>query len=143
MSNILTKDISNCPARVGFLPNDASGCHCYHISDSVVVVKANTPYNTTYYKESNCCSGYVKSREPLVFKKGFPTNQGGRWNWSTTNTKMYRGNGLVVPDRLPPYSNSIKATGFRQSGNVFPNTHKMSKKKLFAYLSRNRIFLNR
>ena len=21
-------DISNCPARQGFLPNDASGCHC-------------------------------------------------------------------------------------------------------------------
>jgi len=30
-----------------------------------------------------------------------------------------------------------------QSRNMFPNTHKMSQKKLFSYLSRNRIYLNR
>jgi len=145
-------DISNCPAREGYLPNDASGCHCYYVNEKkgVIDVSTNTPYNTTYYKDSNCCSGFVKSRDQTVFPKGFPTNQRGRWNWSTTNTKMYRPNGLVVSNRIPvcPSTSTCYPTphgiiGTRQSGNIFPNTHKMSKKKLFSYLARNRIYLNR
>ena len=142
MSN--SPDPSNCPARQGYLPNDASGCHCYYVNQEkgIIDVSASTPYNTTYYKESNCCLGWVKSRDPDVFPNGFPINQRGRWNWNTTNTKMYRPIGLIVPNRVSQ-SNPITTTGARQSGNMFPNTHKMSKKKLFSYLSRNRIYLNR
>ena len=146
-------DISNCPARQDYSPNDASGCHCYYVNQEkgIIDVSASTPYNTTYYnKESNRCLGWVKSRDPVVFQKGFPINQRGRWNWNTTNTKMYRPIGLIVPNRVPQcpptsgncYPNTT-TTGARQSGNMFPNTHKMSKKKLFSYLSRNRIYLNR
>jgi len=146
-------DISNCPARQGYLPNDTSGCHCYYVNQEkgIIDVSAATPYNTTYYKESNCCLGWVKSRDPGAFPNGFPINQRGRWNWNTTNTKMYRPIGLIVPNRVPQcpatsgncYPNPITTTGARQSGNMFPNTHKMSQKKLFSYLSRNRIYLNR
>jgi len=143
-------DISNCPARQDYLPNDTSGCHCYYVNKGIIDVSAATPYNTTYYKESNCCLGWVKSRDPDVFPNGFPINQRGRWNWNTTNTKMYRPIGLIVPNRVPQcpatsgcYPNPITTTGVRQSGNMFPNTHKMSQKKLFSYLARNRIYLNR
>ena len=145
-------DISNCPARQGYLPNiDGSGCHCYYVNKGIIDVSAATPYNKTYYKESNCCLGWVKSRDPVAFPNGFPINQRGRWNWNTTNTKMYRPIGLIVPNRVPQcpatsgicYPNPITTTGARQSGNMFPNTHKMSQKKLFSYLSRNRIYLNR
>jgi len=131
-----TVDISNCPARQGFLPNDASGCHCYYTNQrkGIIDVSAATPYNTTYYKTSDCCHGYVRSRDPTIFPKGFPINQRGRWNWNLTNTKLFRPNGLLVTP------NNITA---RQSGNLFPNTHRRSKKKLFSYLSRHRIFLNR
>ena len=143
-------DVSNCPARQGYLPNDASGCHCYYVNKGIIDVSASTPYNTTYYKKSNCCLGWVKPRDPVAFPNGFPINQRGRWNWNTTNTKMYRPIGLIVPNRVPQcpaiggcYPNPITTTGARQSKNMFPNTHKMSKKKLFSYLSRNRIYLNR
>jgi len=151
MSN--SPDPSNCPARQGYLPNDASGCHCYYVNQEkgIIDVSAATPYNTTYYKESNCCLGWVKSRDPDVFPNGFPINQRGRWNWNTTNTKMYRPIGLMVPNRLPQcqagpgcYPDPIIASRSTiQSRNMFPNTHKMSQKKLFSYLSRNRIYLNR
>ena len=139
-------DYTHCPAKHGLLPNDASGCHCYFVNKGVIDVSANTPYNTTYYHDSNCCSGWVKSRDPSLFSRGFSMNQRGRWNWNTTNTKMFRPNGLVVPNRLPTstgYKPNIVATGASQSRNIFPNTHSMSKKKLFSYLSRNRRYLNR
>uniref|UniRef100_A0A6C0C4N1 Uncharacterized protein n=1 Tax=viral metagenome TaxID=1070528 RepID=A0A6C0C4N1_9ZZZZ len=141
----MNTDLSNCPAREGFLPNDVSGCHCYYINKKkgVIDVNTTTPYNSTYYKVS-------RSRDSSFFPKGFPTNQRGRWNWSNTNTKMYKPNGLIVPNRLPQcsspgdcYPDTITTAGAKQSGNIFPNTHKMSKKKLFAYLSRNRIYVNR
>jgi hypothetical protein len=148
-------DISNCPARQGYLPSDASGCHCYYVNQvkGIVDLSASTPYNTTYYQESNCCNGWVKPRDPVAFPNGFPINQRGRWNWNTTNTKMYRPIGLMVPNRIPQCSPTgnciwpapIKAYSTRtiQSRNMFQNTHTMSKKKLFSYLSRNRIYLNR
>ena len=148
-------DVSNCPARQGYLPNiDGSGCHCYYVNQEkgIIDVSAATPYNITYHKESNCCNGWVKSRDPDHFPNGFPINQRGRWNWNTTNTKMYRPIGLIVPNRVPDCNtcpnkylnlNSLTTIGARQSGNMFPNTHKMSQKKLFSYLSRNRIYLNR
>jgi len=148
-------DISNCPARQGFLPNDALGCHCYYVNEKkgIIDVSAATPYNTTYYAmdKNNCCNGYAKAKPR--FPKGYPTNQNGRWNWGTTNTKMYPPNGLMVHNRVPIcnnnntypgcYSGNYNVTGARQSKNIFPNTHKMSQKKLFAYLSRNRHYLNR
>ena len=152
MQYIMSIDPSNCPAKQGLLPNDASGCHCYYVNEQkgIIDVSAATPYNTTYYKKSDCCDGYVKSRDSTVFPKGFPMNQRGRWNWNTTNTKLYRPIGLRVPNRIPVcpkigtcYPNSIQTTGARQSGNLFPNTNRMSQKKLFSYLSRHRIFLNR
>jgi len=149
-------DISNCPARQGFLPNDASGCHCYYVNEKkgVVDVSAATPYNTTSYAmdNNNCCNGYAKPKP--MFSKGYPTNQNGRWNWGLTNTKMYPPNGLIVRNRIPvcpkkvtdpcyPTNISYNVTGVKQSNNIFPNTHRMSKNKLFAYLSRNRHYLNR
>ena len=137
----------------GYLPNDASGCHCYYVNQEkgIIDVSAATPYNITYYKESNCCNGWVKSRDLQHFPKGSPINQRGRWNWNTTNTKMYRPIGLIVPNRVPQcpatagncYPNPITTIGARQSRNMFLNTHKMSQKKLFSYLARNRIYLNR
>ena len=150
-------DISNCPARQGFLPNDASGCYCVFANEKKGVIDINraTPYNTDFYKPNNCCTGFIKSRDPSQFPNGFPMNQRGRWNYNTTNTKLFRPNGLIVPNRLPNcppglsvpcplvYSNSIRPTGVRQTGNLFPNTYRRSKKKLFAYLSRHRIYLNR
>ena len=138
-------DISNCPAKQGFLPNDASGCHCVFANEKKGVIDLNraTPYNTDFYKPNNCCTGFIKSRDPSQFPNGFPMNQRGRWNYNTTNTKLFRPNGLMVPNRLPPYTNNLRPTGVRQTGNLFPNTNRRSKKKLFAYLSRHRIYLNR
>ena len=138
-------DISNCPARQGFLPNDASGCYCVFANEKKGVIDINraTPYNTDFYKPNNCCTGFIKSRDPSQFPNGFPMNQRGRWNYNTTNTKLFRPNGLMVPNRLPPYTNNLRPTDVRQTGNLFPNTNRRSKKKLFAYLSRHRIYLNR
>ena len=147
-------DESNCPANQGYLPNDASGCHCYYVNQKkgIIDVSASTLYNTTFYKEFNCCNGWFNGRDPDVFPRGFPTNQRGRWNWNSTNTKMYRPIGLMVPNRVPQcpatggscYPDPIIASRSTiQSRNMFPNTHKMSQKKLFSYLSRNRIYLNR
>lgn len=145
-------DISNCPAQEGMLPNDASGCHCYYINKRYGVIGLNTKtlYNTTYYAmdENNCCNGYAKAKDS--FPKGYPTNQNGRWNWGLSNTKMYPYNGLFVKNRIPVcpkqtscYPDNYNVTGGKQSGNIFPNTYKMSKKKLYSYLLRNRNYLNR
>ena len=96
-------DMSNCPAQQGYLPDTTAGCHCYYINQQkgIVDVSAATPYNTTYYAmdKDNCCNGYTESKPG--FPKGFPINQRGRWNWNTTNTKMYRPNGLLVTNRIP------------------------------------------
>jgi len=137
-------DISNCPARQGFLPIDASGCHCFFVNEKkgVIDISRATPFNTDFYKPNNCCTGFIKSRDPSLFPNGFSMNQRGRWNYNTTNTKLFRPNGLMVPNRLPPYKNNIRPTGVRQTVNLFPNTNIRSKKKLFSYLSRHRIYLN-
>lgn len=134
---MVEKDLSNCPAREGFLPNDLSGCHCFFANEKkgVIFLNKSTAYNKTYYSESNCCNGFVKSRDISVFPNGFPVNQRGRWNWSTTNTKLFRVNGLRI-------RNNGSITG-RQGSNMFPNTHRMTRKQLFSYLSKHRVFLRR
>ena len=146
-------DISNCPAQEGMLPNDASGCHCYYINKNkgVIVVDTKTPYNTTYYamNKNNCCNGFAKAKDS--FPTGYPTNQNGRWNWGLSNTKMHPFRGLLVKNRLPNcpmlgtecYPGDYNVIGVKQSRNIFPNTYKMSQKKLFSYLLRNRNNLNR
>ena len=151
----MSVDLSNCPASQGLLPNDASNCHCFFTNEKtgVIVVDTPSPYTTAYYAidENNCCNGYAKPKPS--FPKGYPTIQNGRWNTGTTNTKMYPASGLLIRNRLPvcpkvggtcyPEDNNPWVIGVKQSKNMFKNTYKMSKRELFAYLSRNRASLNR
>lgn len=146
-------DKINCPARQGLLPDTDRGCFCQIINENKGVVQLNkqTPWNTTYFAsdKNNCCNGYAKPKPG--FLRGFPTNQNGRWNCSLTNTKMYPFRGLQVRNRLPTcpksgsscYNGTYGVTGGQQSRNIFPNTHKMSQKKLFSYLSNHRAYLRR
>jgi len=88
----------------------------------------------------------------------YPRNQRGRWNQSTTNTKLYpiisrgRGNPVCNPNINPATGKCIGYKGSRdgtlriqkQSGRLFSNTNpNMSKKQLFSYLVKNRKYLNR
>ena len=68
-------DESNCPARQGYLPNDASGCHCYYVNQDkgIVDVSAATPYNTTYYKEwAIAAMGGLREEILMFFREDFP-----------------------------------------------------------------------
>ena len=64
---------------------------------------------------------------------------------------MYPFRGLRIRNRLPTcpkngqscYKGTYGVIGGQQSRNIFPNTYKMSKKKLFSYLSNNRAYLRR
>lgn len=128
----------------------------------------NTPYGLSKYKPNlNCCNGFnlITPSKPggQVYKTSgtrggglgdisYPRNQGGRWNTSTTNTKLYpviskykdstscsNMNASCVP---LPLDNTLKIS--KQSGNIFHSTtNNMSKKQLYTYLSNNRAYLYR
>lgn len=122
---------------------------------------------------NNCCNGqfsYPKNNDGtnkknklgnlLLFNKNardstnfgdisYPRTQNGRWNTSLTNTKMHpvnsieaiidlNGNTILDSSGNPLYKTAS------QSGNIFRNTHhNMSKKKMYAYFSKNRIHYKR
>jgi len=139
-------DLSNCPAKEGLLPNSAAGCHCFFVNEKkgVIINNKSTPYNSTYFAsdKDNCCTGYTNAKP--TFPKGYPSNQRGRWNYDTTNTKMYPHNGLIVKNRIPDceapcYPDNYNVVGTKRSGNIFPNTYKMSKRQLYAFLAKNRM----
>ena len=90
----------------------------------------------------------------------YPRNQSGRWNQSTTNTKLFpvisvgRRNPVLkdcwkngkCPSRTTSKYQNIQfpLTTVRQSGRLFKNTHpNQSKRQLFSYLARNRAHLKR
>lgn len=125
----------------------------------------STPY---YYKQNNknnCCHGQFKlfNSEPdikynklnnfLLLNKSardsknfgdisYPRVQRGRWNYNYTNTKMYPVTSIKAV--LDSKGKTIGYTTATQSNNLFKNTHhNMSKKKLFSYLAKNRIYLKR
>lgn len=101
----------------------------------------------------------TKNNRGLVFGDiSYPRNQRGRWNQSTTNTKLYpiisrgRGNPVCNPNINPATGKCIGYKGSqdgtlriqKQSGRLFSNTNpNMSKKQLFSYLVKNRKYLNR
>lgn len=136
---------------------------------NVIQCTAPTPYSKPYYykenNKNNCCHGqfklfntapdirYNKLNNFLLINKNaidnknfgdisYPRIQRGRWNYNLTNTKMYP---VTSIDAI--VDSNGKTVGYKtakQSGNLFKNTHhNMSKKKLFAYLSKHRIYLKR
>jgi len=101
-----------------------------------------------------------KSRTTDENNISYPRNQRGRWNQMETNTKLFPvisyGRSRDVSITYDTYNcngkkNISKKTYTqgplvvqKQSGRLFKNTHpNMSKRQLYAYLSRNRKFLNR
>lgn len=146
-------------------------------------VAFNKPY---YFKENNknnCCHGqfgwknkngkgglsksppspnntkvfYTKNNRGFIFGDiSYPRNQQGRWNLSTTNTKLYP---VISIGRANPICNPTVSNGNcigykgtqnepltvqKQSGRLFSNTNpNMSKKQIFSYLVKNRKYLNR
>lgn len=140
------------------------------MSDNCSKEKYNSKYRTPYYyKEgspNNCCNGqffYPKNNDGTNKKNKFgnlllinknsrdktnfgdisyPRVQNGRWNTSLTNTKMHPVNSVEAI--VDASNNTIGYRTASQSGNIFKNTHhNMSKKKMFAYFSKNRIHYNR
>jgi len=88
-----------------------------------------------------------------IFSRSYTVNgktitQGGRWNTSTTNTKLFP----IISYETPVKSSNSSATQTttpaliikKQSGNIFKSTtYHMSKKELHSYLTRNRAYLYR
>ena len=140
------------------------------MSDNCTTEKYNINYTKPYnYKEknpNNYCNGsftYPKdntgenkknkfgnlllinrnSRDKANFGDiSYPRVQNGRWNTSLTNTKMHPVNSVeAITDAS---NNTIGYKTASQSGNIFKNTHhNMSKKKMFAYFSKNRVHFKR
>ena len=133
----------------------------------------NTPYGLTKYNPNlNCCNGFklktgmrgqiyktTGSRGGTLGDLSYPRNQNGRWNTSTTNTKLYPViskykdaqepiscniiNGTCQSSPKPP-APDITLKVAKQSGNIFKSTtNNMSKKQLYSYLSKNRAYLYR
>ena len=86
-------------------------------------------------KKYNC--NYNIFTKPY-YVNGVQRTQGGRWNTSSTNTKLFP----VISKEITKESPTpiIK----KQSGNIFKSTtHHMSKRELHSYLTRNRAYLHR
>lgn len=131
-----------------------------------IICRHPTIYTTPYYvyRPNKCCAwqGYSQ-RELLTFfpntntakvtTNRFPRVQGGRWNHSTTNTKLYpiisecKAGATCVNPSSPNTCRLLQATNqstFIQSGKLFKNTdYQMPKKQLMSYLARNRKYLHR
>jgi hypothetical protein len=127
--------VPQCPLPVGCEPPTAdSCCPLQYERKGLVICYRKTKFNTAFsFKPGNCCKGWGR-RGNLVPQTRI---QGGRWNHSLSNTKLY-----------PVISQSRDANGnitsIKQSKNLFRNTdYKMSKNELMSYLSRNRKYLNR
>ena len=112
----------------------------------------NSDYNKIYTvndvgKKKGCCNGFLfdgmnfftsGNRGGSLGDISYPRTQGGRWNTTITNTKLFPVISKEVTKDSPiPI---IK----KQSGDIFKSTtHNMSKKELISYLSRNRAYLHR
>ena len=143
-----------------------SCCPTKYNKQGNVLCRNPSIYNTPYYvyRPNKYCAwrGYSQ-RELLRFfpnetaaratTNGQARVQGGRWNHSTTNTKLYpiiseckAGTRCVNPSspntcRLQPATNQSTLI---QSGKLFKNTdYEMPKKELMSYLARNRKYLHR
>jgi len=134
-----------CPTPIGLI--GPSGCNCtIDTTKGIVVVDKQTLYNTTYRVppgDGNCCTGFTKGRD------SFPRNMRGRWNNTNTNTKMYP---IIYEcktdpfcdgcDLVNPAPNRVRTTV--RSGNLFSNTAaRMSQRKMYSFLVRNRHMINR
>ena len=115
----------------------------------------------------NCCHGQYKwlnnnkvfftknNRGTLLGDISYSRNQRGRWNQSLTNWKLFprnsvgRANPICRADGRCIEQTTAKTYDesglqYKHSGRLFENTHpNMSKRQLFAYLVRNRKYLNR
>lgn len=126
------------------------------------------PNKTNSPNVYNCCHGQfgwtsrkgiltinpTESSSVFITKNGigpfgdisYPRNQRGRWNQSTTNTKLYPI--ISVGKRADcrcdwAYTDQTLRT-VKQSRRLFSNTNpNISQKQQFAYLTRNRKYLNR
>jgi hypothetical protein len=161
-------------------------CDLQYIKNGVIECEKPNIYNTPYYfqnlenpyyppNKNNCCHGQFyfntnKQGQKIFVTKNsrggglgdisYPRNQSGRWNQSTTNTKLFPvisvgrrnpvlkdcwKNGKCPPRTTSKYKNmQFPLTTVRQSGRLFKNTHpNQSKRQLFSYLARNRAYLKR
>ena len=122
-------DSSCCPLPVGSpSPTADSCCPLKYERPGKVICYRKTKFNTAFsFKPGNCCKGWGR-RGNLVPQTRI---QGGRWNHSSSNTKLY-----PVISQGRDASGNI--TSIKQSKNLFRNTdYKMSKNELMSYLSRN------
>ena len=156
-----------CPLPVKCWDSSKACVSCRTKYDNVgnIICKYATKYTTEYmrYRPNKCCAWKGYSQKQLltffpnkkaakVTTNGYHHTQGGRWNHSTTNTKLYpiiseckAGAACVNPGgpncRLMPATNQ---STFIQSGNIFKNTdYQMPKQQLISYLARNRKYLHR
>lgn len=79
-----------------------------------------------------CTSTRFNTQFTLIGRNGslYKGTQGGRWNHSISNTKIYRTRSV----KGEYGSNIITARSFRLYQNTY---HNMSKKEIYAYLVRN------
>jgi len=119
-----------------------------------IPTRFNGPYYFVQSNPNNCCHGswsglYSPGQFITKASRGgglgdisYPRNQLGRWNLSTTNTKLFP---VISKGRKAPAHNvQYPLTTVKQSRRLFQNTNpNMSKKQTFSYLVRNRRYLNR
>ena len=179
-----------CPKPVackdGTCKNCCKCCDLQWIDNGVIECEKTNIYNTPYYFQSiggiygtqnkyNCCHGQFKlvtnseGNKILITKNSrggglgdisYPRNQSGRWNQTTTNTKLFPVisvgrparplkdcwiNGSCPPGTTSKYKNvQFPLTTVKQSGRLFKNTHpNQSKRQVFSYLVKNRAYLKR
>ena len=176
------------PTGVDKCTDSNKECYLQWINKSAIRCELPNVYNTPYYfkcgtnnplknfgneNKYNCCHGqFLRKRDgPFITKNSrgggfgdisYPRNQLGRWNQSSTNTKLFPviSVGRKARSINPKYVNeppencsekkskylntSFPLTTVRQSGRLFKNAHpNQSKKQLFSYLTRNRAYLRR
>ena len=87
------------------------------------------PYGDHTYETETEKSNFLTTQAcGKNFQREFPY---GRWNNKTSNFKLFP----VI---------SVCGNNVKQSGNIYKNTtHDMTKKQLYAYLSKNRTFFFR
>ena len=145
-------------------PNACAACRQVYTKTGALQCRYQTKYTKPYrlYRLNGCVtiSNYSKAGLlnffPSIAKAEetthYPRMQGGRWNHSTTNTKLFpiiyhcKQGGVCSKPNTPDCA-SVPATNhstFIQSGKLFKNTdYQMPKHELVSYLARNRKYLNR
>ena len=141
------------------------------MGDNCTAEKYNFTYIKPYYYKdknpNNCCNGQFEKKTSknvfgnlLVINKNsrdktkfgdisYPRSQNGRWNTSLSNTKMHPINSIkaVIDLKGNPILDSTGKPTYKtasHSGNIFRYTHhNTSKKKMFAYFSKNKSHIRR